>query len=125
MCSKIFKAIVLFLGWILSPFTWWNDAFVNLPISYAAANVVYSVTHINFSALILGIYWITNAAGIILMYFGGKGIIVDSRHRVRSLVLIIISIAIYSAVMIYLDRQGKLVPFSEYFGRYCTQHTGM
>lgn len=28
---RLFKAFIFFIGWILSPLTWWNDAFVNMP----------------------------------------------------------------------------------------------
>lgn len=121
MSKGILRATILYIGWLLSPFTWWNDAFVNIPISYIAANIIYYLTGIKFYLLVIGFYWATNLIGILLMYIGGRGIVVNSMHKLRSIIIIVIYVAIYSAGMIYLDKQGKLLPIKAYFERYCTQ----
>lgn len=122
MYKRISQAMVLFIGWVLSPFTWWNDAFVNMPISYIVANIIYYMTGIRFRLLVIGLYWATNLIGVILMYIGGKSIVANSRRKFRSIVIIIVSIAIFSAGMIYLDKVGRLLPIKAYFERFCVQH---
>jgi hypothetical protein len=32
--KKIVGAVVAALGFVLSPLSWWNDLFVNIPIAY-------------------------------------------------------------------------------------------
>jgi len=39
--TKSVRAVFLIVvGWILSPLTFWNDAVVNIPITYLCASVV-------------------------------------------------------------------------------------
>ncbi|MFH1046149.1 MAG: hypothetical protein V1727_04205 [Candidatus Omnitrophota bacterium] len=104
---------MFFLGWLLSPFTWWNDALVNLPLSYLMASVIFHYTHLPFRWLVLGSYWLTNIVGLLLMYFGGKHLILESKKRIHSILWMILFLAVYSALMIYLDCRGKLIPLGE------------
>jgi hypothetical protein len=108
--KKFFKIFIFFAGWVLSPFTWWNDAFVNIPISYLLANIIFYLTHLSFKWLVMGSYWFTNILGIALMYSGGKQIIMLSKNRVKAALFLIVFVIVYSAVMLYLDRYGKLKP---------------
>ncbi|MFH1868925.1 MAG: hypothetical protein ABH843_08150 [Candidatus Omnitrophota bacterium] len=115
MFKKILRVTALFTGWVLSPFTWWNDAFINMPLSYFLANIIYSVTGVNFQLLVICSYWVTNIIGLLLIYLGGKSIIINSRRKLYSVIMIIIVTLAYSGVMIYLDTHGKLLPLKEYF----------
>lgn len=108
--KKILTGAVFFIGWILSPFTWWNDAFINMPLSYLMANFIFFITRLPFKWLVIGSYGVTNILGIFLMYFGGKGLIINSKNRVKTAITLVILLFIYSAVMIYMDKKGKLVP---------------
>jgi len=112
--NSIFKGILFLVGWTLSPFTWWNDAFVNIPISYALANIFFFMTHLNFGFLVLIIYWFTNILGIYFMWTSGKGIMATSKNRFSALIFIAITVALYSAIMIYIDRHGNLLPITKY-----------
>jgi len=116
--KKIIQAALFFTGWLLSPFTWWNDIFVNIPISYLLANILFYTTHLAFIKLVIGSYWLTNIVGILLMYIGGKDLFLSSRHKVRTIVSLTVFLLIYSAVMLYLDRRGTLQPIGVFLERY-------
>ena len=67
---KVHGGIVGFIGFMLSPLSWWNDLFVNLPLAMAFAWVVTLFWAGGFKpAVILG-YWITNVLGFWLMHKG-------------------------------------------------------
>lgn len=59
-------------GYLLSPLSWWNDLFVNIPIAYLFA-FGFGIIHKSLFVpmLIIG-YWITNVAGFMLMHYGFK-----------------------------------------------------
>lgn len=117
--KKLSKALLFFIGWVLSPFTWWNDAFVNIPLSYLLANLLFVLTRLSFKWLVIGSYWFTNALGIILMYFGGKHLILSSKNKIKAAGLMAIFLILYSAFMLYLDKHGKLIPLCAFFVKFC------
>lgn len=112
------RGIIFFIGWLLSPFTWWNDVFVNIPLSYLIASGLFHFIHLRFGALMLGVYWATNVAGIFLMFFSGKDIVLSSKNKIKSIAVLIIFVVLYSMLMIYLDKHGKLLPLCRYFGKF-------
>lgn len=59
---------------MLSPFTWWNDTFVNLPLAYAGAGFFNRFFPGAFLGAFLVFYWLTNFLGIFLMYAGASGL---------------------------------------------------
>src|SRR5689334_14824215 len=67
------------IGFMLSPLSWWNDAFVNLPLALAFAWLLswpfaksWKETVFNVS-VIVG-YWLTNVLGFVLMHKGARQI---------------------------------------------------
>lgn len=117
--KKIRETLLFFIGWLLSPFTWWNDAFVNMPLSYLFANIVYCLTHLPFTYLVIGCYWLTNVLGLFFMYSSGRHLILASRNRIRATVFLLVFLIIYSSIMLYLDKQGRLIPVNAFFQKYC------
>ena len=61
------------LGYILSPLSWWNDLWVNIPIAYAAANLAHLFSAQLFLPAFVTAYWITNILGLILLHAGIRG----------------------------------------------------
>src|SRR5438034_5637295 len=61
--SRLWNGLIAFVGWMLSPATWWNDAFVNIPIAYALASVAAWVWPKTFLAAFVVFYWATNVLG--------------------------------------------------------------
>jgi len=70
--KRIFGGVVAFIGYILSPLSWWNDLIVNIPLAYLFAWLVGFVVRGHFLALMIIGYWITNVAGFIMMHAGIK-----------------------------------------------------
>lgn len=72
MKRKVRGSLIITAGYILSPLSWWNDLFVNIPIAYVFA-FLFGFVHRGLFApmLILG-YWITNVAGFVMMHYGFK-----------------------------------------------------
>lgn len=101
---------IFFIGWILSPFTSWNDVFVNIPLSYICANLFIRFIPVNFLTLVLVFYWLSNILGIAMMYAGGKNILTGGKGVIWELVKLIATMAAYSLVLILLNKIGVLKP---------------
>jgi hypothetical protein len=108
--STFIKNAVFFIGWMLSPLTFWNDVFVNIPIAYLCASLALKFIHADFLFLALIFYWLSNGFGIMIMYFSGKSIMQDKGNRLKALVSLLITVVIYSIIIIILNRIGILKP---------------
>ncbi len=106
----LIKNAVFFIGWMLSPLTFWNDIFVNIPISYLCAWLAIRFIKADFLFLVLVFYWISNGIGILMMYLSGKSIMQDKSNRLQALETILITVIIYSAIIIILGKTGLLKP---------------
>lgn len=116
--KNTFRALLFFIGWVLSPMTWWNDAFVNIPLSYLMANSLFYILHMPFGWLMIGSYWFTNFIGLFFIYFSGKGLVVSSKNKFKTVIILAVLVIVYSAIMLYLDSQGHLRPLRDYFAEY-------
>jgi hypothetical protein len=110
---------LFFIGWLLSPLTFWNDAFFNIPLSYIAANIfirIWPAPHrnsakpVNFLLLVLVFYWISNALGVILMYLSGKRLFTEKGRILREILSLAITLAVYSIILVLLHKFGILKP---------------
>lgn len=119
MPRRLVSGIVAFIGYILSPLSWWNDTFINLPLAYLFASLISLASHRLFApAMILG-YWLTNIAGILLMARGTAGLIAGDSPRPgrRQLVWSLIAATGYTLLIVLLYAFGILKPLRELFGR--------
>jgi hypothetical protein len=62
--------IIGFLGYMLSPLSWWNDMFINFPLAYAGAWLVSLFHKSAFGSAFVVFYWITNILGFFMMHKG-------------------------------------------------------
>lgn len=108
--STFLKNSIFFIGWLLSPLTFWNDAFVNIPISYLCASIAVRCIKVDFLFLVLVFYWLSNGFGVLMMYLSGKSIMQDKGNRSRALATLLVTIVIYSIIIIILNRAGILKP---------------
>jgi len=114
---KLSGGILATIGYLLSPLSWWNDAFVNIPLALLFAWLVSFLYPSGFTAgLILG-YWLTNVLGLVLMHKGARKMLpekpaVDWR---RELLIDVMVSLIYTGVIVVLVRVEILKPFSGYF----------
>jgi hypothetical protein len=89
------------VGFILSPFTWWNDAFVNIPLSLAAGAAASRLLEVPLDVAVAGAYLASNALGILLMYVGGAGAL-GGRVRRRDLAVGLAFSAAYTAAVLLI-----------------------
>ncbi|NER31015.1 MAG: hypothetical protein F6J89_26205 [Symploca sp. SIO1C4] len=104
MLKKMKGGIVLSVGYMLSPLSWWNDLFFNLPIAYFfgyCASLIYQDLLVTFT--ILG-YWISNILGILMMQIGATEIFFDNsvRNLKKDLLIGLGSSTIYTLVILGL-----------------------
>ena len=64
-----------FIGFTLSPLSWWNDLFVNVPLAFAFAWVVSLFYKPAFEVACVVGYWLTNVLGLMLMHKAAKRIV--------------------------------------------------
>ena len=114
---KITGGILVVVGFMLSPLSWWNDLLVNVPLALVFAWLVSLLYKPAFTpALIVG-YWLTNVVGFILMQKGAESIVRENpkKYSRRDLLRDVgISLA-YTAVIVVLVKIGVLKPIESYF----------
>jgi hypothetical protein len=119
MARRLGSGIVAVIGYLLSPLSWWNDAFINLPLAWLFASLVSLASHRLFApAMILG-YWLTNIVGLLMMARGTAGVVAgDSpRLRRRQLILSLVAATGYTLLIVLLYRFGILKPLHAFFAR--------
>jgi hypothetical protein len=63
-------SVLAVVGYLLSPLSWWNDLFINIPLAYLFASLCGMLSASFFMpCMVLG-YWLTNIAGLILLHKG-------------------------------------------------------
>ncbi len=104
-------SIIAFIGYILSPASWWNDLFVNIPIAYVAASIASILNPDLFAPAFAASYLMTNVLGFILMHTGTE-IVVKGKPRLTWLTLLKYAVvsAVYTAVAIILVEVGIIQP---------------
>lgn len=114
---KISGGILAFVGFMLSPLSWWNDLFINVPLALAFAWVVSLFYQKAFApSLVIG-YWLTNVLGFILMHKGAQRMLSNKEQRYsRKDLLRDVGISLlYTAVIVALVQFGVLKPVQNYF----------
>lgn len=90
---------------MLSPISWWNDLFFNLPIAYAFGYVFSWFAEDLFLPLTIVGYWISNVLGILMMQFGFTDVFIEEkkeRNLKKESVMGIASSTVYTLVIVVL-----------------------
>ena len=113
---KVTGGTLAFIGFMLSPLSWWNDAFVNLPLALAFAWLVSWFYKPAFGASLVVGYWLTNILGFILMHKGTQGIVSEKPgHYTRRDLLRDVGVSLfYTALIVALVKLGVLQPIQAY-----------
>jgi len=104
-----------FIGYMLSPLSWWNDLFVNWPLALAFAWIISWFCRPAFTAsLILG-YWLTNLLGFVLMQKGGAKILsaADPPYSWKSMRRDLAISVLYTVLMVALVKMGVIAPIHD------------
>ncbi|MEI6970215.1 MAG: hypothetical protein WCL44_01745 [bacterium] len=107
MPGRIKYTLIGVLGFLLSPFSWWNDVFLNIPIAYVLAFPFSLVSKSLFLPALIGAYWITNIIGLLLMHTGIGGLANGNIRRLKWKAAFAASV-IYTAGMAALVISGIL-----------------
>lgn len=117
MRSKIANGFIATLGYLLSPLSWWNDLFLNIPLAYGFAFLFGLLTEKLFYPMLVIGYWLTNIIGFMLMHRGVKGFINKGKkaYTKNELVKDIIFSLLYTLVIVFFIKIGWLKFPTEYF----------
>jgi len=107
MKNRVVSGVIIFIGFMLSPASWWNDAFVNIPLSYLISTLISYFFPVHFSFLFVAAYWFTNVLGLWLMHFGGSNLSGDVK---KSTISQIFTIILYSALIFLLAKYNLVKP---------------
>ncbi len=114
---KLSGGLLAFIGFMLSPLSWWNDAFVNIPIALVLAWAVAAIYHPAFEPALVAGYWLTNVAGFVLMHKGAQQMLREKKAYSRRELFKDAAISLaYTAVILALLRLRVLQPLTDYFG---------
>ncbi|MFG6101497.1 hypothetical protein U2F10_04550 [Leptothoe sp. EHU-05/26/07-4] len=103
--SYLFKNLrggaLVSIGYMLSPLSWWNDLFFNLPIALAFGyGVSWLNSHWFLPGTIIG-YWLSNVLGMIMMQLGAIDIFLpdDKRNIIRDTLIGLGSATLYTIIV--------------------------
>lgn len=98
--QKGFYSLAASIGFILSPASWWNDAFVNIPLALISAKLL-TLLGVPMDIGFIVSYWASNILGIVLMAYGVTGLVARRITRVDLVKWLTVS-TFYTIVMVYI-----------------------
>jgi hypothetical protein len=114
---KVAGGVLGVLGFMLSPLSWWNDLFVNVPLALGFAWTVALFHQPAFETALIASYWLTNVLGFVLMHKGAKTMLGSkAKNYTRRDLLRDLGVSLlYTVIMVVLLLLGVLKPISAYF----------
>lgn len=114
--QKLSGGVLATIGYLLSPLSWWNDAFINIPLALVFAWAVSFLYRPAFAASLIIGYWLTNVLGLVLMHKGARQVFsekpIASRRELWTDVIVSV---VYTVAIVVLVKFGVLKPFAGYF----------
>ncbi len=114
MKNKLLNSIIFVIGYVLSPMTWWNDAFINIPIAYFLASFTKHLAKTDFLWSFIFYYWLSNIVGVFMMFIAGRSVINEKKAKTKKFA-IIFDIVFYSlliGVLVYFNILKPIPLFS-------------
>jgi hypothetical protein len=113
---KVTGGVLAFIGFMLSPLSWWNDMFVNVPLALVFAWGISLFHPKAFAASLIIGYWLTNVLGFVLMHKGAQTALSEkpARYSRRDLLRDIGISLLYTGVIVALIELGILQPLQNY-----------
>lgn len=100
--KRIRGALLVAIGYLLSPLCWWNDLVFNLPVAYAFG---YVCSWISADWLLPGAivgYWLSNLIGIVMMQFGAIDVLDKTRNFKKDLWTGFVTSTVYTLAILAL-----------------------
>lgn len=117
MNKKVINGFVATFGYILSPLSWWNDLFINIPIAYGFAFLFGLISKNLFTPMLIIGYWLTNILGFILMHKGTERFLRPGKNAYtrKELTKDLIFSILYALVIVTLIKLEWIKFPTEYF----------
>ncbi len=98
------------------PLSWWNDAFINIPLALGLAWGVGWVWPGAFDEAFLAGYWLTNVLGLVLLTRASRELLADhpKPYSARELLKDALVALAYTALIVLLLRLKVLQPLQDY-----------
>jgi len=116
---KVSGGVLAVVGYMLSPLSWWNDAFVNLPLALAFAWPISLFYPRAFGPCVVVGYWLTNVLGFVLMHKGAQQVLRENpaKYSRRDLLRDLAISLLYTLLILLLLKIGVLKPLQNYLPR--------
>jgi hypothetical protein len=118
---KVTGGVLAFIGFMLSPLSWWNDLFVNVPLALLFAWAVSFLYPPAFTASLVVGYWLTNVLGFVLMHKGAQQMLARGETRIpytrRNLARDVAVSLAYTLLVAVLLKLKILQPLGDYFAK--------
>ena len=113
---KVTGGTLAVIGYMLSPLSWWNDMFVNLPLALVFAWLVSLFYRPAFEVCVIVGYWLTNVLGFVLMHKGAEKVLSekDKAYSRRDLLRDVGISLLYTALIVTLLKLKILQPIKNY-----------
>src|SRR6266446_2660792 len=113
---KVTGGIMAMVGFMLSPLSWWNDLFVNVPLALAFAWIVSLFYKPAFEASCVIGYWLTNVLGFVLMHKGAQKVHGENERKYsgRDLLRDVGISLLYTGLIVLLLKLQVLKPIQNY-----------
>lgn len=103
--------LLVSIGYLLSPLSWWNDLFINFPLAYLFACLFSLFSPRLFTPGIIVGYWLTNITGLILIHLASLRLAGVKRLTRRQWLINGLISAGYSLFILLLVMRRILKPF--------------
>jgi hypothetical protein len=115
---KSYGGVVGFIGFMLSPLSWWNDLFVNVPLALVFAWMVSLIYRPAFEMAWIAGYWLTNVLGFLLLHKGVKMMATDAGagrgYSRRDVIKDIVVSLLYTLLIVILIKFRIIQPITNY-----------
>jgi len=107
------------IGFILSPLSWWNDPFINIPIAYSLAWIVSFYNQRTFLPVFVGSYLATNVLGLMFLHIGirkalSKADAQNVKYRIKDFLKDLAISIFYTLLIVALVKLKIIQPLHEY-----------
>ena len=106
------------IGFLLSPLSWWNDLFINVPLAVGFAWIVSLFYRPAFEVAVIVGYWLTNVLGFVLLHKGARKIVSQEKptpYSKRDLARDLGVSLLYTLLIAVLVKLRILQPLADYW----------
>lgn len=106
------------VGFLLSPLSWWNDLFINVPLAVGFGWLVSLVQRSWFEPAVIVGYWLTNIIGLVLLQKGvqrAASAEAPFKYTGKDFAKDLAISLLYTLLIVVLVKFKVVQPFTDYF----------